>query len=52
MRSFRYENGAVTDEREWFPDVGSLFSFGRDSSGELYLLTADGQVRKIVPAGA
>jgi glucose/arabinose dehydrogenase len=52
VRSFRYENGAVTDEREWFPDVGSLFSFGRDSSGELYLLTSDGQVRKIVPVGS
>jgi glucose/arabinose dehydrogenase len=40
IRSFRVDGGgSVSAEREWdFPNVGSVFSFGRDGAGELYVL--------------
>jgi hypothetical protein len=49
LRSFRYDNGSVTDETEW--DVGQLGgprSFGEDANGELYIL-AGSSVLLIVP---
>jgi glucose/arabinose dehydrogenase len=48
IRSFRFEGGQAVDRREWFRDVGQIFSFGEDAAGELYVLTADGRVRRIV----
>ncbi len=49
VRSFRFANGEVTDEREWPAlEAGSVTSFGQDSSGELYILTAGGTVYRIV----
>jgi glucose/arabinose dehydrogenase len=49
VRSFRYENGAATEEREW-PALaaGSVTSFGQDDAGELYILTSAGSVYRIV----
>ena len=50
VRSFRLVNGQVTDEREW-PELapgGRITSFGEDGAGELYILTAEGVVSKIV----
>ncbi|MGH7664905.1 MAG: PQQ-dependent sugar dehydrogenase [Gemmatimonadaceae bacterium] len=45
LRSFRLENGAVTEEREWnVGDVGNVLSFGEDSGGELHLLSSSGRV--------
>jgi glucose/arabinose dehydrogenase len=41
LRSFRWDStqGAAVDEKEWsIPDIGSVYSFGRDSNGELYIL--------------
>jgi glucose/arabinose dehydrogenase len=39
IRSFRVDGGGVSAQREWdFPNVGSVFSFGRDGAGELYVL--------------
>ncbi len=55
LRSFRFTGGAVTDEREW--DVGPLgrvLSFGEDAAGELYILSGNGNVYRLVeaPGGA
>jgi hypothetical protein len=53
VRSFRYVDGAVTDERDWPElDVGQLNTFGTDGAGELYLGTWEGQVWKLVPLRA
>jgi glucose/arabinose dehydrogenase len=51
VRSLRMEGGAVVEEVDW-PTLrpgGLVTSFGEDSAGELYLLTLDGGVFKIVP---
>jgi hypothetical protein len=45
LRSFVYSNGAVSNERTWdVGALGSVLSFGEDSAGELYVLTAAGKV--------
>lgn len=52
LRSFRLSGGEVAEEREWdVGGLGSVLSFGRDSDGELYVLSADGTVRRIVEGG-
>ena len=51
VRSLRMSGGAVTDQADW-PTLrpgGAVPSFGEDSAGELYVLSADGRVLKIVP---
>jgi hypothetical protein len=50
VRSFRLEGGAAVESREW-PTLRpgrQVTSFGEDSGGELYLVTAEGTVFKIV----
>jgi len=50
VRSFRFANGRATDPREW-PELrpgGRVTSFGQDATGELYLLTSEGGVYRIV----
>ena len=52
VRSFRVQEGAPVEEADWpalSPGVG-ITSFGEDVAGELYILTIDGRVLKIVPA--
>jgi glucose/arabinose dehydrogenase len=50
VRSFRYSNGAATDQTEWdFGNLGNILSFGEDAAGELYILSANGTVFRIVP---
>ncbi len=44
LRSFRWNGALAVDIRDWTPDEGKLirmYSFGIDTSGEMYLLTAD-----------
>ncbi|HTK31537.1 MAG TPA: PQQ-dependent sugar dehydrogenase [Candidatus Saccharimonadaceae bacterium] len=47
VRSLRYANGRVSDRREWL-HAGPVSSFGVDSSGELYVVTLDGNVGRLV----
>ena len=50
LKSFRVVNGAATDHRTWtVGDLGNVLSFGVDAAGELYVLTQNGIVRKLVP---
>ena len=49
LKSFRVVNGSATDHRTWsVGNLGNVLSFGIDAAGELYLLTSNGEVRKIV----
>ncbi len=52
VRSFRVEGGTALDQREWpaLRPGRRVTSFGEDSDGELYVLTQEGGVFKIVPA--
>jgi glucose/arabinose dehydrogenase len=51
LRSFRYEDGAATEQLEWFDDIGKTNSMGVDTDGEFYVLDAPtGSVLKLVPA--
>ncbi|MDT8341088.1 MAG: PQQ-dependent sugar dehydrogenase, partial [Longimicrobiales bacterium] len=48
LRSFRFSEGAVAEERSWSVGaLGQVLSFGTDAEGELYILSADGQVRRV-----
>jgi glucose/arabinose dehydrogenase len=51
VRSFRMEGGMIVDETDWpaLRPGGLVTSFGEDTAGELYLLTEQGGVFKIVP---
>jgi glucose/arabinose dehydrogenase len=51
LRSFRFDGGAVADERVWdVGEVGSVLSFGVDDTGELYILSGNGNVYRLVAA--
>jgi glucose/arabinose dehydrogenase len=51
VRSFRMDGGVAVDRTEWptLQPGGPVTSFGEDAAGELYLLTEEGGVFKIVP---
>jgi glucose/arabinose dehydrogenase len=51
VRSFRYQNGQVTAQTQWssLSPGGNVTSFGEDNQGEIYILTAQGGVYRIVP---
>ncbi len=49
VRSLRYEKGHVSERREWL-HAGEVSSFGEDTAGELYVVTLDGRVSKLVAA--
>jgi len=51
VRSFRLENGSAVDQFQWptLAPGGNVPSFGRDAAGELYVMSTDGVVFKIVP---
>jgi glucose/arabinose dehydrogenase len=48
LRSFRYENGSAVDRRSWnVGALGMVLSFGEDTTGELYVLSANGRVYRL-----
>jgi glucose/arabinose dehydrogenase len=49
IRSFRYENGTAVDAvTRSVGDLGTVLSFGVDDDGELYVLSQNGRVFRIV----
>ncbi|HEX2094079.1 MAG TPA: PQQ-dependent sugar dehydrogenase [Longimicrobiaceae bacterium] len=51
VRSFRYQDGQVTDQRQYsLPGLAFLVSFGQDASGEVYVLPYSGRVYRLAPA--
>ncbi|SMP62468.1 PQQ-dependent sugar dehydrogenase [Noviherbaspirillum suwonense] len=49
LKGFRYQNGAATGQVDFrITGAGTILSFGEDSLRELYLLTAEGSVYRIV----
>ena len=52
LRSFRWDpaRGTAVDQRKWsIPDIGNVYSFGKDAEGELYILT-ENRAYRIDPA--
>jgi len=52
VRSFRFVNGAVTEHADWGAALspgGSVSSFGEDAAGEIYIMTSQGGLYRIVP---
>ncbi len=50
LRSFRYENGEVLEERMWEVEApAAVGSMGRDGAGEIYILTRDGKALRLDP---
>jgi glucose/arabinose dehydrogenase len=51
IRSFRIAGGQVTEHRDWSGQLvtgGNVSSFGEDSRGELYVVTHNGRVLRVV----
>jgi glucose/arabinose dehydrogenase len=49
LRSFRYDGTAAVEQATWsIPDVGSIYSFGEDAAGELYMLATSNIVYRII----
>ena len=48
LRSFRYENGAAVDQKDWGLPSSGVVSFGKDFDGELYII-AGNSIVKIAP---
>jgi glucose/arabinose dehydrogenase len=51
VRSFRHARGIATELTDWrvLQPGGSITSFGEDAAGELYLMSTNGGVFRIVP---
>jgi hypothetical protein len=52
IRSFIWDNGQVTEEKDWSEELGNagqIDGFGVDSRQEMYIATHDGKVLKFVP---
>jgi glucose/arabinose dehydrogenase len=51
VRSFRVQDGQAVDQAQWptLAPGGPVLSFGEDQAGELYVLSANGTVFRIVP---
>jgi len=53
VRSFVYQNGQATNQTDWVSlrPGGNITSFGEDTQGELYVLTSQGGVYRIIAVG-
>ncbi len=51
--SFKYSNGVLSDSTEYAPTIPQslIASFGEDSNGELYIISLNGNIYRIVPEG-
>jgi hypothetical protein len=51
VRSFRLANGMATEQADWMAlrPGGNITSFGEDAAGELYIMTQQGGLFRIVP---
>lgn len=53
LRSFRLTGTTAADRREWsIGNVGSVTSFGVDAAGELYILSSNGRVYRLMKQSA
>jgi glucose/arabinose dehydrogenase len=51
LRSFKYVNGRVTEQTEWpVTKLSAIASFGVDATGELYAVSHNGVIYKMVAA--
>jgi glucose/arabinose dehydrogenase len=51
LKSFRMQNGAVTDRRDWtMENIGHIVSFGEDTRGELLIVSEGGKVFRVIGA--
>ncbi|MEE8498067.1 MAG: glucose dehydrogenase, partial [Acidimicrobiia bacterium] len=53
IRSFKYVDGQVTDERDWttmLEGAGQVASFGIDGNGEMLVVDSNGTIYRIVRA--
>jgi len=41
LKSFRYENGAAVDQKDWGLTESSVTSFGVDFAGEMYMISGN-----------
>ena len=49
LRSFRFANGSAGERRSWnVGDLGGVLSFGQDAGGELYILSDNGNVYRLI----
>ena len=51
VRSFRLQDGSAVESQQWptLAPGGAVPGFGQDAAGELYVLSAEGRVFRIVP---
>jgi glucose/arabinose dehydrogenase len=56
LRSFRWQNGAISDHWDWKPALDKegvlqqISSFGTDGDGEVYIVELTGAIYELVPA--
>ncbi|HZM31480.1 MAG TPA: PQQ-dependent sugar dehydrogenase [Acidimicrobiales bacterium] len=51
IRAIRVADGALADERVFEAEGANLVSFGEDAAGEAYVLSLDGPIYRLDPAG-
>ncbi|GAA2725496.1 PQQ-dependent sugar dehydrogenase [Actinocorallia aurantiaca] len=50
VKSFKREGGKAQDHRTLLKDLSNVSAFGQDGSGELYVLSLNGQIYRMEPA--